>query len=277
MKRYWPVLQGLAIALVSIGLLFGGLSLSLAEGISTIVPGETPTETPGETVNLPPTNTPDLTLTTLQIVSPTLAGSLSPSPTPNEITPTLPPPPTNCPPPAGWLPYIVKPGDTLASLAGEYQVSNGELSQANCLLTTELPAGAIVYVPPVPTKTPIPCGPPHTWVTYTVQHGDTLYHLSQAYGITVADLQAANCMGQSTLLHTGQKLYVPPGATRTPSPTLTGIPTITPTVTILPSNTPAASATGTPTPSASLTPSDTPTGTATDTQTPSPSPTDTTP
>ena len=273
MKNYWPVLRGIAIALVSIGLLFGGLSLSLAEGISANTPGETLTET----VALPPTNTPSLSLAPPQIVSLSPTGSALPSPTPTMTSVTLPLPPTNCPPPPGWLPYVVQAGDTLDSLAGEYQVSGDELSQANCLLTTELSTGAIVYVPPIPTKTPIPCGPPRNWVTYTVQHGDTLYHLSQAYGITVADLQAANCMGGSTLLHTGQKLYVPPWATRTSSPTVTGIPTSTSTATASPSNTPMPSATGKPTPSATPIPSDTPTGTATDTQTPSPSPTDTTP
>ena len=61
--------------------------------------------------------------------------------------------------------------------------------------------GSGIYVPPPPTlpaRTRVSCGAPSGWVIYYVQMGDTLYRLSVAYGITVADLQRANCMGGST-------------------------------------------------------------------------------
>jgi hypothetical protein len=67
-------------------------------------------------------------------------------------------------------------------------------------------------------QTPIPCGKPRTWVIYIIQQGDTLYHLGQAYGIPYTDIQTANCLANFNL-RTGQQLYVPPWATRTPSPT----------------------------------------------------------
>ena len=100
-----------------------------------------------------------------------------------------------------------------------YHTGVAELQQANCLQAAELMPGSVIYVPPLPTQTPLPCGRPYGWIVYIIRPGDTLYHLSQAYGVSVASLQTANCMGSSTLLHVGDKLYVPPWATRTPSPT----------------------------------------------------------
>lgn len=87
------------------------------------------------------------------------------------------------------------------------------------------------------SATPVPCGAPKGWLTYIIQPGDTLYRLSQAYGITVGQIQQANCMGTSTLLETGQALFVPPWATHTPiflTPTFTYTPTFPPLPTSLP-------------------------------------------
>lgn len=81
------------------------------------------------------------------------------------------------------------------------------------------------------SATPVPCGAPAGWLTYYVQPGDTLYRLSQAYGISVARLQRANCMGSSTLLKTGQLLFVPPWP---PQPTMYLSPTLTATATFPP-------------------------------------------
>ena len=155
----------------------------------------------------------------------------------------------------------------MSSLAKTYQVTPEALAQANCLLTTSLFPGVILYVPPIPTKTPIPCGAPAGWVKYTVKPGDTLYALSRSYGITVKELQIANCMGNSTLLVAGRIIYVPPW-----NPTIpTG--TQTPTTSKTPTSTPF-----TPTPvykTETPTVTDTPVPTPTDTNTPEPSPTPT--
>jgi hypothetical protein len=70
------------------------------------------------------------------------------------------------------------------------------------------------------------------------------------------DIQRANCL-TSTTLRTGQRLYVPPWATRTPSPTFPGMPT-----SILPSDTPLGLWTDTPTETA-IAETNTPTGTDT--------------
>ena len=124
---------------------------------------------------------------------------------------------------------------------------------------------------PKPTK--IKCGPPPGWVIYVVRYGDTLYSLGLAFGVSVRQLQTANCMGSSALIRTGQNLWVPNVPTRTPSPAPahTGTPTQVPSATA-PSDTPPPSATPTlpPTPTGTAIPSDTavPTNTAVPTDTP---------
>lgn len=98
---------------------------------------------------------------------------------------------------------------------------------------------ALPTLPILPSVTPgyqasataVSCGTPYGWVTYIVQAGDTLYRLSLAYDITVTRLQQANCMGTSTLLTTGQTLFVPPGAPETP---IYFTPVVIPTSTIPP-------------------------------------------
>jgi LysM repeat protein len=111
----------------------------------------------------------------------------------------------------------------------------------------------------------VPCGSPYTWVVYIVRPGDSLFRLSQVYGVTVAELQQANCLGTTTTLHTGQVLYVPPTAPFAPSPTLpiVVLPTFTPSdteISIPPSDTPEHPVdTATEIPTASDIPLDTPT------------------
>jgi LysM repeat protein len=254
MKNLWQVLLGIIVAVASIGLLLGSFSLSLAEANTAGSPTRTPTLTLAPT--LTPSSSPTLALFT------PLADSPTSSPTPTStLTATLPPTPTNCPPPAGWLPYIVQSGDTLEKLALHYRISSAQLQQANCLLASGLLPGVIIYVPPAPTQTTLPCGQPYNWIVYFVQPGDTLYRLSVAYGITVGELQRANCMSASTLLHTGQILYVPPWAPQFPTPTATAIPFSTETSTPssgLPSDTPTLLSPNTPTDSPVPAPSDTP-------------------
>ena len=83
------------------------------------------------------------------------------------------------------------------------------------------------------TETPKPvitdsCGVPAGWILYTVKQGDTLSSLSRALGVSIAQLQSANCMGSSTQLYLGTSIYVPftPPVvkTATPMPSKTSIP-----------------------------------------------------
>lgn len=202
---------GVMIAIVSLLLVIGGISLSLSETAATPVP---PTPTPLPPTLLPPVLFAPTWTATYTIEVPTL--QVLPSLTPTTI------PPTFCPIPGGWFRIIVGPNDTLYTLAERYKTTTGQLSAANCLTTLNLVAGSQIYVPPVPTVTVIPCGPPAGWVrTHVVQAGDTLFRIAQSYGITYPQLQLANCMGNSTAIYTGQRLWVPNLPTRIPVVTAT--------------------------------------------------------
>ncbi len=251
MKNLQQVFLGILIALASIGLLLGGFSLSLAEGNSIATSTSAPTTTP--TSPLMPTSSPTWQKFTPSL--PTAASLDSPTPFPTwtpSLTFTPPPPPINCPPRPGWLVYFVQPGETLDSIAARYRISTAVLQNANCMLTKDLLPGVVIYVPPIHTQTPLPCGAPYGWVVYHVQSGDTLYRLSVTYGTSVAELQRANCLGFSTLLHTGQVLYIPDAPPLPASPTAAGLVALTdlPTDTLIPapSDTPAGVATATPIP-----------------------------
>ncbi len=226
MQTTRQLLWGLLIAVFSSGIILGGFSLSLAEG---------------EMAAPIPTSPPFTPSTEMTV------DSVPPTVTTNATTFVV-TPPTDCPSPAGWLAYLIQPGDTLDELAAHYRISTEQLSQANCLMTVGLMPGAYLYVPPVPTRTPIPCGSPPGWIRYTILKGDTLYSLAQYYQVTVKQLQQANCMGGSTSLYTGRQIYVPPKPTRTPSPTPTSTSTVTPIPSEIPSETPSPMPTDTPIP-----------------------------
>jgi len=103
---------------------------------------------------------------------PTVTATPTPSPTvpppdpgPGPSSPPLPtalPAPTSqtppaCVPPDDWAIYVVRPGNTLESLAHRYGVTVEALMHVNCLNTQTLFAGQRLYVPgPPPSATPPP-------------------------------------------------------------------------------------------------------------------------
>jgi LysM repeat protein len=259
---------GLLLGLISLAVVVGGISLALAEGYVPQPALFLASDTPG----------PDNLLPTSEIALTSFDFLLSPYPsdTPfatRELTATSTPiPPTNCPPPTGWVLIAVGQGETLEVIAARYQISVEALKQANCLVTTSLLPGYGLYVPPILTKTSLPCGAPAGWIQYTVQTGDNLFHIGQLYGTTVSELQKANCLGYSTTIYTGQKLWVPNVIPSTPIITATIINIEFDTVTPMPSSTPVPTNTTTPTATATAVPP-----TVTPSPSPTPSPTETPP
>lgn len=260
MKNKRQVLQAVLVAILSIVIIIGSMAIALIEGGRRVAIALTPT-TPTETHTpspIPPvisTRAGEPTFTP----SPTPLPTFTPSPT---TTPTFPPPLTTCPPPEGWISINIAVDDTLESLAQTYGTTPEMLATANCLITNGLLPGTILYVPmppPIPTATNVPvvqCGPPAGWVLYTVQKGDTLYSLGLAYGVTVAQLQTANCLGSSTIIRAGNQIYIPNVPTRTPiaSATASTTASATTTPTVPATHTP----TDLPTPTNTIPPSDTP-------------------
>ncbi len=204
MKIARPVLWAILLALISITFVILGVSLSLAESNAT-------GNTPSQGGSLSPT---------WRMFTPPSFSATAPSPTPIVLI-------------LGSTSSV--PTDTLAPSS---DVTAGTTSVPTVPATSTLPTSTRTATRqstrlPTATASPVPCGPPASWVVYVVQHGDSLYRLSQIYAVSIDNLQKANCMGDSTSLRTGQKLYVPPLATRPPLPTqnpATSTPTVYPTL-----------------------------------------------
>jgi LysM repeat protein len=80
--------------------------------------------------------------------------------------------------------------------------------------TAAIPITPTVTLPPTdaPTKPASGCTPPSGWVTYTVTTGDSLFgfQLGSQNTVTVDQIISANCL-KSRFVNVGQLIYLPPG------------------------------------------------------------------
>ncbi|MBT2678662.1 LysM peptidoglycan-binding domain-containing protein [Bacillus sp. ISL-35] len=101
---------------------------------------------------------------------------------------------------AGAGVYIVKKGDTLFSLAKNYGVTVKVFKKENKLATDSIYVGQALSVPT------------HVYDSnegmYVVSAGDTLFNISQRFGVSIKELKAANGMKQDMVL-IGQQLTIP--------------------------------------------------------------------
>jgi lysozyme len=101
--------------------------------------------------------------------------------------------------------YTVQKGDYLTKIARTCGVTYADLLKANPTITTpsKIYPGQVIKIPGVsiPVTGSVPA-------VYTVKQGDTLFSISQAYKLTVADLRAANTTVGTTIT-TGQVLNIP--------------------------------------------------------------------
>lgn len=225
--------NALVVALVSIGLILGALSISLVEfapeagptATGYLIPSPIP---PAVTETLPPASTSTFSLESI----PSLAPTFTPTNTP----------PTNCLAPPGWGQITITAGDTLESIAARYRIPADELRRANCLFSNSLVPGSRLYVPPVTPNTSIACIPGAAgWVNnYTVNPGENLYRIGVDHYTTLELMRKVNCRTSDTI-YPGEVLWVPNvPATRTPVPssspgsTVTSYPTDPLTETALP-------------------------------------------
>lgn len=262
MKALRQMGSGFVIGAISLLLVIGGISLSLAE---TSAPALPPTPSPIPTIFVVEFASPVPSPTSPPAI-PTDASTLIPSATLAQATAV-------CNVPSNWIPITVSVNDTLYSIADRYNTTVDELNQKNCLNLQNPAPGAVIYVPAVPTKVVIPCGPPAGWVKrHVVQAGENLFRIALSYGIAYPQLQAGNCMGASTTIFVGQVLWVPNVPTRTPTITITSTSTKFSTPTNTATLTPDFS---TPTSTFVVTSSPAPTSTTAPTQTLTPFPSQT--
>lgn len=101
--------------------------------------------------------------------------------------------------PPGTSPYIVVSGDTFYRIAQRFRISVEALAAANPQVTNPaaIRPGQVLYVPSRPSQ------------QYVVQPGDSLYRIARNFGVTVAQLQAANPGLDPMRLQIGQRIYIP--------------------------------------------------------------------
>ena len=127
--------------------------------------------------------------------------------------------------------YVVKPGDTLRSIAAANGTTISAIVRANNManpdviypgqrLTIPVRSGGAPEAAPAPTAATKPTA--GASVYHTVKLGDTLEKVARAYGTTAAAISSANGITNPDLIWVGQKLLIPgakqPGAPA-PKPT----------------------------------------------------------
>lgn len=144
----------------------------------------------------------------------------------------------------GTIEYIVQKGDTLYGIARKFDVSVNDICATNNMTKdTVLKAGKKLIVPLV--AKPADSGDKsldksgdksgdkaassdeRKYDTYTVQKGDTFWHIAQINDITVDELKKMNNLSSETTLKVGQKLKIPATIVDTTKTTPTELPDLT--------------------------------------------------
>ncbi len=94
--------------------------------------------------------------------------------------------------------YVVRSGDTLSVIARRHGVSVAELREANGLRGDRILVGQRLNIPASGVA----------YINHTVQRGETLSVIARRYGVTVAEVRAANGIS-SDLIRPGQELRIP--------------------------------------------------------------------
>ncbi|MBP3461577.1 MAG: LysM peptidoglycan-binding domain-containing protein [Bacilli bacterium] len=96
-----------------------------------------------------------------------------------------------------YIIYIVKPGDSLYSIARTYGISVNDIMSLNNLNSSLLSIGQTLKIPISEEEV----------INYTVKSGDTLYSIARKYNTTVDDIKQKNNLKSNTL-SIGQTLII---------------------------------------------------------------------
>ena len=114
--------------------------------------------------------------------------------------------------PQGSFAYTIRPGDTLYLLAQRYNTTVEAIQRLNPGINpNNLQIGQVICIPGAP-----PTGCPSGFF-YTIRAGDTLYLLSQRFGVSVDAIIRANPGINPNNLQIGQRICIP-GAVPPPLP-----------------------------------------------------------
>jgi LysM repeat protein len=164
-----------------------------------------------------------------QGILPTSVPLLDATPTPT-LTPT--PAPTPTPPPVTsetvLVKHIVEAGETLGSIAIQYDITVDAIQQANGLADVLIRIGDELTIPIVRDNTASAAAGAASNFTYTVEDGDTLISISLKFGSTVEDIQAANNLAGNAVIRPGDILTIPVQGVPPEALQPTAVPTIAP-------------------------------------------------
>jgi N-acetylmuramoyl-L-alanine amidase len=115
--------------------------------------------------------------------------------------------------------YTVQPGDTLWKISQKFGVSVESIKSANGLWSDTLRVGQRLTIP----SSGGGYNPPSSGnsSTYTVQPGDTLWKISQKFGVSVESIKSANGLWSNTVA-VGQRLNIPTNGGGSQSPPTSG-------------------------------------------------------
>lgn len=110
----------------------------------------------------------------------------------------------------GWW-YVVRPGDTLYSIARRFGTTVWVLRQANNLANpNRIYAGQRLWIPAGGSwsrdREP---PPPRAGFWYTVRWGDTLSAIGWRFGVSPWAIAAANGLSNPNYIYVGQRLWIP--------------------------------------------------------------------
>ncbi len=140
--------------------------------------------------------------------------------------------------------YTVQQGDNLTAIAARFGLSVQALANANGLANVNnIYAGQVLNIPQADgqnsNNSPAPASTGEG--AYIVQAGDTLSGIATQFGVTLADLAAANKLSQMSYVYIGQALRIPGKSAAPAAPTATPAPTQAPVTTAAAQNNPGGS------------------------------------
>lgn len=111
--------------------------------------------------------------------------------------------------------YRVTRGDSLYAIAHRFDTTVARLRLLNGLNSSVIHPGDRLLLPAGGGAASYATAPPRR-TSHTVSRGESLWSIANAYGTSVATLRQWNHLGNSTILHPGQRLRVPAGTADTP-------------------------------------------------------------
>ena len=115
---------------------------------------------------------------------------------------------------AGWAPYTIRRGDTVAKISRRTGVPSREIISVNKLDPKRLRIGQTILIPGSNTRNvqAARTAGAASGGVYKVRSGDTLYKIARMHNTSIKSLRAANNLNKNSILKVGQRLTIPGAA-----------------------------------------------------------------